>query len=540
VTSPAPLELGDALEALVGQFSDPWSFLRELVQNAIDAGSLEIDVSMEFDPKQGVMTIELIDNGEGMDREIIDTRLTRLFSSAKDGDYTKIGRFGIGFVSVFAIEPDVVCVDTARAGEHWRILFHKDRSFERILLDAPGEGTTVRIFRKVDEAEFTKSRERALATLRYWCRHAHVDIRFDGSSISEALTVDSPCVASFEEEGTAVVVGIWTEADAPRGYYHGGLTLHEEVGGEGGVPHVAFKIDSRFLEHTLTRDNVLRDENYAKAMAIVARVASEELIDEVFRQLAEQAALEADVRDSALVGDLCAALLRHLAAGGKVPRERREAPLIPTLGGPPISLAACAAQGSDLRCDRVRSPVTDLLLSAGKRVLDCSVGDPIHALVKEAAGAEASSANAELCFASAAPSATEDLRWHALANAVRGLLVADGVKLSGIAIGDLRYPGSPVADRIAITQGELGELTPIEEAGELGSGIFHSGRYVVLNAGHEVLRSLLDGGGAATEPELSAYLIIKLIYLREELNPERDGRLVARALEGRCRRLTGS
>ena len=150
MSSPAPLELGDALDALVDQFADPWSFLRELIQNAIDAGSLEIDVLLDHDPDQGMMTIEVVDNGEGMDREIIDARLTRLFSSAKDGDYTKIGRFGIGFVSVFAIEPELVCVDTARAGEHWRVLFKKDRSFERIL-DAVDEarGETVGTSRKL-------------------------------------------------------------------------------------------------------------------------------------------------------------------------------------------------------------------------------------------------------------------------------------------------------------------------------------------------------------------------------------------------------
>ena len=538
MTAPAPLELGDALEGLVGQFADPWSFLRELVQNAIDAGSLEIDVNHDHDPDAGMMTIEFVDNGEGMDREIIDTRLTRLFSSAKDGDYTKIGRFGIGFVSVFAIEPELVCVDTARAGEHWRILFRKDRTFERILLDHPGEGTTVRIFLRRDEVGYEDARARILATLRYWCRHAHVDLRIDGESVSEVLTVDSPCVVHHEEEGTAVVVGLWPEAGAPRGYYHGGLTLHEEVGGEGAIPYLAFKIDSRFLEHTLTRDNVLRDENYAKALAIVERVASGALIVEVVRLLGELALCERGTRDPRRVALLCGALSRHLAAGSELSDECRGAPVIPTLGGAPLSLAACAAQGEALRCDRVRSPVTDTLASQGLPVLDCAEGEPLYGLIEAAVGIRAKAANAALCFACAAPDAAADGRWHQLANAVRALLLADGIKLRGIAIGDLSYPGSPVADRIAISQGELGELTPIDEVGTLGSGLFSGGRYVVLNAGHSVLKNLLEGGRAAAEPELSAYLIVKLLYLRVELSPERDGRLASRAMEGRCRRLT--
>ena len=151
--TPDIASVGDALEGLVHQFADRWAFLRELVQNAIDAGTAEIDVRIDHDPTRGQMTIEVADHGEGMNREIIDTKLTRLFSSSKEGDYTKIGRFGIGFVSVFALDPDLVCVDTGRAGEWWRVLFRRDRTFERIRLHHPVEGTTVRLYKTADDFE---------------------------------------------------------------------------------------------------------------------------------------------------------------------------------------------------------------------------------------------------------------------------------------------------------------------------------------------------------------------------------------------------
>mgnify|MGYP000890693624 CR=1 FL=1 len=100
------IEAGDTLDNLVDQFSDPFAFLRELVQNSIDAGSHRVDIEFEFTPHQegnrGVFVLHVNDTGEGMTREIIDTKLTRLFSSAKEDDYTKIGKFGIGFVSIFA------------------------------------------------------------------------------------------------------------------------------------------------------------------------------------------------------------------------------------------------------------------------------------------------------------------------------------------------------------------------------------------------------------------------------------------------------
>ena len=129
MSAPAGLRVDDALDELVNQFADPMSFFRELIQNALDAGSQEVEVTVDYEAgktdEDGVIVVHVDDFGEGMDRAIIDTKLTRLFSSAKDGDMTKIGKFGIGFVSVFAIEPDAVCVDTSRGGEHWRVLLIK-------------------------------------------------------------------------------------------------------------------------------------------------------------------------------------------------------------------------------------------------------------------------------------------------------------------------------------------------------------------------------------------------------------------------------
>ena len=41
---PAPLAVADALDQLVHQFADPLSFYREVIQNALDAGSQEVEI----------------------------------------------------------------------------------------------------------------------------------------------------------------------------------------------------------------------------------------------------------------------------------------------------------------------------------------------------------------------------------------------------------------------------------------------------------------------------------------------------------------
>jgi molecular chaperone HtpG len=531
--TPEITSVGDALESIVHQFADPWAFLRELVQNAIDAGSEQIDVRIDHDAAREAMVIEVVDFGEGMTREIIDTRLTRLFSSAKDGDYTKIGRFGIGFVSVFAIDPDVVCVDTGRTGEWWRVVFRRDRTFERIRLHEPVEGTTVRLYKRAGAAEVEEARARARETLGYWCKHARVEVRLGDEIVSGPMDLGGLCKVAHEEHGTTLVMALVEERAALRGYYHAGLTLHEER--DESLPHVAFKVDSRFLEHTLTRDNVIRDDNYTKAMAIVGAVARTRLVAALFEALERLAGGgEGGASERALLYRSAAA---QLAAGAPDPAWLGRA-IVPMLGGPPASIAELRGRGRarELYRSPVMSPVVERLLAAGHRVIACDEGDSVEELVAAALGVRPT-AVASLCTALPLNS-VEAEAWEPLRAALAGLVKAHGKwKIREVAVGRLAYPGSPVAERAAITQAKLGELTAVAEIGTLASGWLASGRALVLSADHPTLGHLR--AVARREPELAAYLALKSFFLHGELTAELDAELASAAAEARWRR-TGS
>lgn len=529
MAGPDITSVGDALEGLVHQFADPWAFLRELVQNAIDAGSVQIEVRIDHDEARGALVIEVADSGEGMTREIIDSRLTRLFSSAKEGDYTKIGRFGIGFVSVFAIDPELVCVDTGRAGEHWRVLFRRDRTFERIRLDQPVEGTTIRLYKRASAEEALAARAKAAETLGYWCKHVRAELRLDGALVSGPMALDGLCKVEHEQEGTALVMALVPERAALRGYYHGGLTLHEER--DETLPHVAYKIDSRFLEHSLTRDNVIRDEHFAKAMAIVGEVARTRLVSALFERLAE-------VADATDGSDAGRELLYRSAAGvlgvGEPDAAALQRAVIPTIGGPPRSLAALRGRrrGTRVYRARVASPVCARLAAEGHVVVACGADDGVHALV-HAALREPPQAVDGLCTAVAVDDA-QARAWRPLQAALAGLLKAGKWKVSTVAVGHLAYPDSPVADRVAISQAVFGELTPVADIGELASGWLASGRALVLSVDHPTLVALR--AVAEREPELAAYLALKSFFLHGELTPERDAELATLAAEARWRR----
>ena len=72
------IEAGDTLDNLVQQFSDQFAFLRELVQNSIDAGSTRVDIDFEYTPNKdndkGVFVLHINDTGEGITRKMISPK----------------------------------------------------------------------------------------------------------------------------------------------------------------------------------------------------------------------------------------------------------------------------------------------------------------------------------------------------------------------------------------------------------------------------------------------------------------------------------
>lgn len=279
----AATEVSAALDLLVGQFSQPLAFLRELVQNSLDAGTNSVEVSVGFDDGQRCAVVEVADTGEGMDREIIDHQLTRLFSSSKEGDFTKIGKFGIGFVSVFAMKPRAVVVDTGRGTQAWRVLFHPDRTFERILLEEPVDGTRVRVFVGMPRSGLAKFRRECRETLLFWCRHCEVEIRFEGVALNQPFALEAPYQFHHQVPGTEIVLAPSDPDDSHFGFYNRGLTLLEGRGSP--LPGISFKIRSRYLEHTLTRDQVMQDQNYRKAMRLLEEAAFKRMPEHLMERL---------------------------------------------------------------------------------------------------------------------------------------------------------------------------------------------------------------------------------------------------------------
>ncbi|MBI3181657.1 MAG: ATP-binding protein [Myxococcales bacterium] len=516
----------DLVEELVHQFSDPFAFYRELIQNSIDAGSKRVEVTLAFKPasEKGLCTASVADWGEGMDRRIIEDYLLTKFRSTKENDLTKIGKFGIGFVSIFASSPDLVVVDTGRDAEYWRVIFRKDRSYELLRSQEPFEGTRVALHKEMSSAEYQDFVAKSFGAVCRWCRHSEAEVRFaaggaDGTppgppaSVREPLAVDAPFQVEYQEEGTHIVAGP-SRTDPPEvGMYNRGLTLREVRANL--FPGVAVKIVSRYLEHTLTRDNVRTDKHYEDAIELVRRLVYGPLrqrLPEELRRAAERPDGSADwqVMLKVLLSygdrlDLGKLWLRLPGGGAAAAREVRS--LSKQAG------ALVVAPADDVLVARMRSQEM--------AVLEGAPGEPTVGRVQRLLGFDQAMLAGQLfTFAEAVP---EDLR--AFLAALAPLLEAAGACTGEAAVGAVHGAGK---DRPCLAVEALGRPLLSREAFR---SPFRAGAppILCLNRGHPLIAPLLEL--APKSPRLAALLAARLVAATHEaLNERADGRLTELAL----------
>jgi hypothetical protein len=518
-----------ALESLVHQFTDPLSFLRELIQNSMDAGATDVEVTFERQP-DGLVAIELLDNGEGMNESIIDDYLLTLFRSTKEGDLTKIGKFGIGFVSIFAIEPEMAVVETGRGGEYWRIVFSAKGRFDKIRLHDPVEGTSVRLFKRMDAEAFEDLRSRAAETIAYWCKFAETRIRVDGRPIQRKFGVEAALPVSFTAPGTEVWFGFTPPgSDSLVGFYNRGLTLVEtdQVPGFAKLEGLSLVVKSRYLEHTLTRDNVLQDEAYHKVLSEVARLVNERLRPRLIDHLRKLALYHSgepiDAPDPGPPGlDACFgfATLRCMDLLKRVKHE----PIIPCLHGPPLSLAQLSKVGvhkDELLYSGQANRVTGLLAERGWPVIVFS--RRLITFVERVLDVRCLPANGS--FVSPAP-VKSDAGAVDLLSRLAALLEPTGLRIERLVWGDLAYAGSAIAHLLALRQEEAFGLTRPGRDDRVG--LLGGARQLVVNWNHplaERCRKLF-----ARDPLLAVGLIAQGIAAQEEPDPRRAARLAAQSL----------
>lgn len=530
---------------LVNQFSDPLAFYRELIQNSLDAKCNRIDVTLDFKPddgSRGELTIAVEDDGDGMDEQIIDNYLLVVFRSSKEGDFTKIGKFGIGFLSVFAIKPELVRVYTARAGESWRIDFHGDKHYEKYRMSEMREGTRVELVRPFSAEKLQALVGKSYDTIKYWCKYAEAEIYFREMGSSEpARTVREPfdlpggSSLRYTEEGTEIVMGFSAEAAPLYGFYNRGLTLKEDK--KAFFKGVTFRAKSRYLEHTLTRDNVMEDENYQKLMGILERLVRQELPKKLKTELSN---LAGQVSAAGMSGN--AAALQNLASSWNqravslaevrnrsrtwLSNQTNAWPILPTLSGTAVCVKDIQAASHPPGPAGQRALYHD---GSPNRIVEALAGEKMRVLVSGPwADWIAVELGAEPMQASKTFMLPEIVSGDGLAAAEREfcstLAAMDrAVSRKYVRIIPARFddPGTSIADFIFVTQKEkeVGELAYAERDPDtffdliLSSMLTRERRSALINLSHPFIRRLIRLH--ATRPGFAGYLCLKVMHLHD-------------------------
>jgi hypothetical protein len=503
---------------VIAQFADPKAFYRELVQNAIDAGTPSVEVKLEYDEQGQRMRVSVRDRGEGMTREIVENQLLVLFRSTKEQDREKIGKFGIGFVSVLSPNPEVVIVQTVR--DRRRITLHLYRDLGYELFDggpATQSGTTVELEIALPPREvvaFVRDSERSLVR---WCRHAAVPIelavRVPGETstrrIDRPLAIENALVEArrtLDDGQLTVVVALVAQPTPYVGFFNHGLMLHESDKPLVGM--LSVKIQDPRLGHTLSRDDVRRDAQFRRAVAVALEVAD----DELHRAIADRLAAHAESHEHESHRALITAII---GARLVLARERLYFPLAQPLQGR-RSIRATELP-SDIWVASRGSALTAVLAEQRVPVLLADDPEPLGTVLGQAVR----SAERELTSITPIDHSDED---QALLALLHELLDDVHRPPDGMLIATL---AGAREDRIAIA-GRHGDLEHVVDRDEAGRDpfAFLRRRVLVLSAEHPQVRAARAG-----DPILGAsHLARALLLQHRKLDESRSRKIVEHTL----------
>jgi hypothetical protein len=277
------------LENLVTQFERPAQYVRELVQNSIDANASEINFNYAYDPDQQLSQLVISDDGFGMSYKDIKKYLLNLFESSKYENRSKIGKFGIGFVSLFAVDPDLVVVETTQNNKTYSVFLDtpKNGAGGKIIEhDTPNKdsGTTIRIFKKQTEYDFQDLSQKSLDELNYSCSHITKPLFFNEEKLNQEFEIkNAHRTIRFGNRGIEGVIGLVPKGKETYRLYNNRLLI--KSGQQLKEDGLSFIVSSKDLSPNLSRNDLLQDNKYHQIIKLLGRETSK-LAEKVFEQIA--------------------------------------------------------------------------------------------------------------------------------------------------------------------------------------------------------------------------------------------------------------
>ena len=195
---------------------DAWIFVRELLQNARDAGASAAEISVE--EEDGQVRITFVDDGEGMSFEHARRYLFALYASSKERAGDQVGRFGVGFWSILRFEPVRITIRSRprAGGEAWELALGGDLATAVRRTPEMAPGTAVVLERGGgDGAVARRVRDAAWQNARFLTRKGErgqpLQVRVNGELQNAPFELPPPSSA-FRRGSLRGVVGLGSAA----------------------------------------------------------------------------------------------------------------------------------------------------------------------------------------------------------------------------------------------------------------------------------------------------------------------------------------
>ncbi len=200
---------------------DPMFFLRELAQNARDAGARCVDIRARVeDDSTAILSFE--DDGAGMTAQHARRFLFRLYASSKEGDSRSAGYYGIGFWSVLRFKPAAVFIESRSGkGTAWGVRLDASLEVGSVQPSLEHVGTRITLVRPLAAGEDAESFVRAVeAGASRYCRHLRrndrratpLPVRCNGRLISVPIEPEGPVGLAFRRGPVEGAVGLGESA----------------------------------------------------------------------------------------------------------------------------------------------------------------------------------------------------------------------------------------------------------------------------------------------------------------------------------------
>jgi hypothetical protein len=277
------VDIQGLLEALTEQFPEPLLCVRELIQNAADAGAQRIEVDASYDIARALFRLSVRDDARGMNEADIDGYLTIGFSE-KDPSRQR-GRFGVGKLSPYALGIMRMIVDTCDGQISHRLVFNSDGSGTVTKTPLRPRGTVVRIYKACARGEAEELTDRTFKIVEERCGSIGIPLFVNGHRVNREIGLPTAYAWSFSSSEGDGVLGIC--AEPIRTLMGGGIVL------ETGAPilgeEISYVLDSPRLSPTLSRNAVRRDAAF-ESLLRAAQAALHPFTEAVATQLRSRVA----------------------------------------------------------------------------------------------------------------------------------------------------------------------------------------------------------------------------------------------------------